>query len=355
MTAMTKPYRPGQEWRMATVSAMRVLAALDKFRGTLTAPEATAAVGSACWELGIDADEAPMSDGGEGWLDVFGGANRSSVVSGPLGTPVEAAWRIDGRTAVVEMATASGLALSGGAEGNDPLAATTRGTGELIARAIEQGARTVLVGLGGSATTDGGLGAIEGLGSPARLRAIDLQVACDVRTRFADAAPVFAPQKGATPAQVRLLQARLERLADRYLTEYGVDVAAIEGTGAAGGLAGGLLAVGARLLPGFDLVAEHVGLDERLAAADLVVTGEGYLDAQSLDGKVVGGVIDLAAPAGIPVVVIVGDADPDIDPAQIGRIAEVISLVERFGERRAFAEPRWCIDQATRQALHRFR
>jgi glycerate kinase len=330
---------------------MRVLAALDKFRGTLTAPEATAAVGSACWELGIDADEAPMSDGGEGWLDVFGGPNRSSAVSGPLGTPVEAAWRIDGRTAVVEMARASGLALTGGAEGNDPLAATTRGTGELIARAIEQGARTVLVGLGGSATTDGGLGAIEGLGSVARLRAIDLQVACDVRTRFVDAAPVFAPQKGATSAQVRLLAARLERLADRYLAEYGVDVSAVEGTGAAGGLAGGLLAVGARLLPGFELVAEHVGLDERLAAADIVVTGEGYLDAQSLDGKVVGGVAGLAAAAGVPVVVIVGDADPEIVASQIGQIAEVVSLVERFGERRAFAEPRWCIEQATRQAL----
>jgi glycerate kinase len=213
----------------------------------------------------------------------------------------------------------------------------------------------VLVGLGGSATTDGGLGAIEGLGSAARLRAIDLQVACDVRTRFVDAAQVFAPQKGATPAQVRLLQARLERIADRYLTEYGVDVSAVDGTGAAGGLAGGLLAVGARLLPGFELVAEHVGLDERLAAADVVVTGEGYLDAQSLDGKVVGGVADLAAAAGVPVVVIVGDADPEIGRAQIGKVTEVISLVDRFGEQRAFAEPRWCIEQATRQALAPFR
>ena len=334
---------------------MRVLAALDKFRGTLTAREAAAAVGSACWELGIDADEAPMSDGGEGWLDVFGGPNRTSVVSGPLGTPVEAAWRIDRRTAVVEMARASGLALAGGAEGNDPLAATTRGTGELIGRAIEQGARTVLVGLGGSATTDGGLGAVDGVGSAARLRAIDLQVACDVRTRFVDAAALFAPQKGATPAQVRLLRARLERLAGRYLAEYGVDVTAFDGTGAAGGLAGGLLAVGARLLPGFELVAEHVGLDERLAAADVVVTGEGYLDAQSLDGKVVGGICDLAAAAGVPVIVIVGDADPEVGEAQGGRNVEVVSLVECFGERRAFAEPRWCIERATRQALESLR
>ena len=291
--------------------AMRVLAAFDKFRGTLTAREATNAVAAACWELGADCDEAPLADGGEGLLDVFGGGNRTSIVTGPLGTPVEAAWRIDRRTAVIEMARASGLVLAGGAEGNDPLSATTRGTGELISKAIDQGARTVLVGLGGSATSDGGLGAVQALGSRSRLAAIDVQVACDVRTRFVDAAEVFAPQKGATPAQVRLLTSRLEQLAERYLAEYGVDVREADGSGAAGGLAGGLLAVGARLVPGFDLVAEHVDLDERIAAADVVVTGEGFLDAQSLDGKVVGGVCALAAEHGVPVVVIVGDADPD--------------------------------------------
>ncbi len=330
---------------------MRVLAALDKFRGTLTAREATSAVAAACWELGADCDEAPLSDGGEGLLDVFGGGNRTSVVSGPLGMPVEAAWRIDRRTAVIEMARASGLALAGGAAGNDPLAATTRGTGELIAKAIEQGARNVLVGLGGSATTDGGLGAIEALGSPARLGPVDLQVACDVRTRFVDAATVFAPQKGATPAQVRLLRARLERLAERYVADYDVDVRDVDGTGAAGGLAGGLLAVGAQLLPGFDLVAEHVDLDERLAAADIVITGEGHLDAQSLDGKVVGGVCDLAAAAAVPVVVIVGDFDQDARETLDRTGVVAVSLVERFGDQRAFTEPRWCIEQATRQAL----
>ena len=330
---------------------MRVLAALDKFRGTLTAREATSAVAAACWELGADCDEAPLSDGGEGLLDVFGGGNRTSVVTGPLGAPVEAAWRIDQRTAVIEMARASGLALVGGAAGNDPLAATTRGTGELIAKAIEQGARNVLVGLGGSATTDGGLGAIEALGSPARLGPVDLQVACDVRTRFVDAATVFAPQKGATPAQVRLLRARLERLAERYVADYGVDVRDVDGTGAAGGLAGGLLAVGARLLPGFDLVADHVDLDERLTAVDVVITGEGHLDTQSLDGKVVGGVCELAAAARIPVVVIVGDFDPDARDTidRVGVMA--VSLVERFGEQRAFTEPRWCIEQVAREVL----
>jgi glycerate kinase len=342
---------------------MRVLAALDKFRGTLAAPEAAAAVASACWELGHDCDEAPMSDGGEGLLDVFGGGNRIARVTGPLGAPVEARWRLDGRTAVIEMALASGLQLAGGADANDPLAATTRGTGELIAKAVEHGARTVLVGLGGSATTDGGLGAVEALGSTARLKAVELEVACDVRTRFVDAAEVFAPQKGASAAQVRMLRGRLERLAARYLSEFGVDVRDVDGTGAAGGLAGGLLAVGGSLLPGFDLVAEHVDLDARLTAADVVVTGEGYLDAQSLDGKVVGGICELAAEAGIPVVVMVGDADPDARATLLasghrslrgsrGSVPRtVVSLVERFGARRALDEPRWCIEQASGEAL----
>jgi glycerate kinase len=332
---------------------MRVLAALDKFRGTASAAEATAAVANACWELGHDADEAPMSDGGEGLLDVLGGANRSTIVTGPLGRPVEAGWRLDHRTAVIEMARASGLALAGGAECNDPLGATTAGTGELIARACGQGARRIIVGLGGSATTDGGLGAIEALPSPARLRTVELEVACDVRTRFVDAAAVFAPQKGASAAQVDLLTARLEQLAARYLTEFGVDVTEIDGAGAAGGLAGGLAALGGRLVSGFDLVAEHVDLAARISDTELVVTGEGHLDAQSLDGKVVGGVCDLAAAAARPVVVIVGDAADDAAAAlRARRDVSVVSLVERFGERRARNEPRWCIEHAAADHIH---
>ena len=259
---------------------MRVVAAMDKFRGTATAAEAAAAVGHAGWELGHDVDEVPMSDGGEGLLDVLGGPNRTSVVTGPLGAPVEAAWRIAHRTAVIEMARASGLVLAGGAAGNDPLAASTIGTGQLIDRALAEGARRVIVGLGGSATTDGGLGAVDALrGSPARFRSVELEVACDVRTRFVDAAAVFAPQKGASPAQVGLLTARLSQLAQRYRDELGVDVTELVGGGAAGGLAGGLAALGGRIVPGFELVAEHVDLPEQIAAADAVVTGEGYLDA----------------------------------------------------------------------------
>ena len=188
------------------------------------------------------------------------------------------------------------------------------------------------------------------------MRSTDVRVACDVRTRFVDAAAVFAPQKGASPAQVAFLTARLEQLVRRYAAEYGVDVGDIPGGGAAGGLAGGLAALGARLVGGFDLVAEHLELDERVAAADVVVTGEGYLDEQSLEGKVVGGVCDLAAGCGRPVVVIVGDADPAVAEAlgaRSGPGVTVLSLIERYGEQRAFDEPRWCIEHAAAEALGR--
>lgn len=341
---------------MATLTAMRVLAAFDKFRGTATAAEACSAVGHAAWDLGLDVDEAPLADGGEGLLAVLGGANRTTVVTGPLGQRVSAGWRLDRRTAVIEMAAASGLVLAGGPDGNDPLAATTRGTGELLAAAAEQGARTIVVGLGGSATTDGGLGALEALRNPVRFGSIDLQVACDVRTRFVDAAAVFAPQKGASPAQVALLRARLQQLADRYEREFGVDVRDLDRSGAAGGLSGGLAAIGGRLLDGFEVVAEQIDLDERLASADVVVTGEGHLDATSLDGKVVGSMVARAVDAAIPVVVIVGDADDDameaVQAMAAGRVPVIVErLVERYGLDRATTEPQWCIEDAATRAL----
>src|SRR5690606_26053325 len=172
-------------------------------------------------------------------------------------------------------ALASGLALAGHAAGNDPLAATSAGTGELIDAALRAGAKRIVVGLGGSATTDGGLGALQAIPAPARLRGVELLVACDVATPFSRAAEVFGPQKGATPAQVRLLTGRLEQLARRYRDEFGVDVESLAGSGAAGGLAGGLATLGGRLVPGFDLVADELGLHDALEGADLVITGEG--------------------------------------------------------------------------------
>ena len=332
---------------------MQVVAATDKFRGTASAREVTGAVAAAAWEAGWDCAEVPVADGGEGTLDALGGANRTTLVSGPLGDAIEAGWRLDGRTAVIEMANASGLELVGGPEGNDPLAASTYGTGELLLAALEAGARRILVGVGGSATTDGGLGALRAVHPLNRLKAARVTVACDVRTRFVDAAEVFAPQKGATPHQVELLKRRLERLAQVYEQEHGVDVRELEGSGAAGGLAGGLAAVGAVLTSGFEAVTDEIDLYGHIEGADLVVTGEGFVDEQSFEGKVVGGVIELADEAGVPVLVVAGEIDEEVSLEKRGADVTWVSLVERVGEERAMTAPLACVEEVVRERLSR--
>ena len=338
--------RPRSHPLLGTVAVVKVVAAVDKFRGSATAAEVAAAIGHACWERNHDCVEVPMADGGEGLIDVLGGPNRTTRVTGPLGGPVDAPWRFHRGTAVIEMALASGLELAGGADGNDPMNATTAGTGELIDAALTAGAKRIIVGLGGSATTDGGLGALQALRSPTRLAGVDLEVACDVTTRFTDAARVFGPQKGASDAQVRMLTARLEQLADRYLEEFEIDVTEIEGTGAAGGIAGLLAALGGRLIPGFELVADELDLYDHVHGADLVITGEGHLDAQSFEGKVVGGVAQIAAGEGVAVAAVVGIADDDV----AGRIRH-IAIADEFGLERALREPQWCIERAAARLL----
>lgn len=327
---------------------MRVLAAVDKFRGTASAAEVARAIGHACWQLGHDCVELGVADGGEGTLDVLGGANRVSTVTGPLGEPVEAAWRLSRGSAVIEMATASGLLLAGGAAGNDALAATTTGTGELIDMALDAGVKKIIVCLGGSATTDGGLGALRAIHAPQRLRGVELLVACDVTTTFIDAASVFGPQKGASPAHVSMLIGRLERLAQMYLQDYGIDVRGIAGSGAAGGLAGALVALGGKLMPGFDLVADELDLYDKVHAADFVITGEGFLDEQSFRGKVVGGVQAIARRASKPVAAIVGDTEPSV-----AERIEHVALIGAFGRERAMDETKMCIEQAALQLLRK--
>jgi glycerate kinase len=311
---------------------MRLLAAPDKFRGTLTAREAAGAIASAAERAGWTATELPLADGGEGTLDVLGGWNRRTLVTGPLDRPVDAAWRLeeDG-TALIEAAQACGLTLAGGPEGNDPLRATSRGVGELIAAAAAEGAERIVVAVGGVASTDGGVGAAEAVPHPLHAA---LDVACDVDARFLDAADVFAPQKGATPEQVRILRERLGRLV----------VPDLPGAGAAGGLAGGLAAIGARLLPGFDFVADRLGLDELLTEAELVVTGEGLLDATSFTGKVVGRVLERAAATGVEVLVVAGDVAP-------GSPVDALSLVASYGPERALAEPAECLTELVASGL----
>ena len=325
---------------------MRVLAAADKFKGTASAASICAAIGHACWDLGIDCVEMPMADGGEGTLEALGGANRITLVTGPLGEPVQAQWRLHRGTAIIEMACASGLLLAGGKEKNDPVAATTTGTGELIDAALDLGASRIIVCLGGSATTDGGLGAVKAIQTPARLKGVEFVVACDVTTPFADAAKVFGAQKGASPAQVQFLTTRLERLVQVYKETYDVDISALAGAGAAGGLAGGLAALGAKLVTGFDLVAEEVELDELLADVNLIITGEGFMDSESFAGKVVGSMTELAAERKIPIAAICGDIHPDVQ----SRINS-ISLVETFGRDEAMSQPLTCIEQAALQIL----
>jgi glycerate kinase len=332
------------------MAAVHVVVAPDSFRGTLAAGAVAAAVARAAAAPDWTCDPVPMADGGEGTLDVLGGPNRTTTVTGPLGDLVPAPWRNGGHTAVVEMARASGLERVGGAAGNDAVAATSSGTGELVAAAVDAGCRRVVVGVGGSASTDGGLGAVRALEPLARLRGIELLVACDVRTRFIDAATVFAPQKGASPAQVELLRRRLERLADVYERSYGVDVRPLPGGGAAGGLAGGLAVAGARLVPGFDLLADEVDLPDRLEGADLVVTGEGFLDELSFEGKVVGGVVGLAAAAGVPVLAVVGEVLPGV---ALPPGLEVVSLVDEVGHQRATADTAVAVEEVVGARLER--
>lgn len=317
---------------------MRLLACPDKFRGSASAPEVAAGIAAAAEASGWACTQFPLADGGEGTLDAFGGPNRETEVTGPLGAPVRAHWRLDGELAVVEAAQACGLVLAGGAERNDPVGATTRGVGELVAAAARAGAREVLLGVGGSATTDGGAGAVAALRDAGVQPGLDLEVTvcCDVRTPFTRAAAVFAPQKGATAEQIRDLTERLQSIRADVLAATGLDLDQLPGSGAAGGLAGGLAALGARLVPGLDAIADHAGLDAAIADADLVVTGEGRLDATSLDGKVVGGVISRCGAAGVPVLVVCGTAD--VDPG-----VPVLDLTARFGTERSWRDTVTCV------------
>ncbi len=314
-----------------------LVAAPDKFRGTADAAQVAAAAARGARRAGWSASEVPLADGGEGLLAAVGGEVRHDEVTGPLGAPVVAEWRLvdptpprNGPTAVIEMAHASGLVLAGGAAHNLAVEASTVGTGQLVLRAVSAGAARIVVGCGGSATTDGGAGALQAIGSRDALEGAELVAACDVTTRFLEAAAVFAAQKGASDSQIDELATRLAELAERYRAEFGIDVTSLPGGGAAGGLAGGLAALGGRIVSGFEFVAEFVGLDQQLAGADLVMTGEGRLDRQSFAGKVVGGVAGRVGDR-VPILCVVGDVAPDAGPVPF----DVVSLVARFGRLRA--------------------
>lgn len=309
----------------------RALVAPDDFKGTFTAAQVAAAIAAGVRAAGLEADELPIADGGDGTLDALlvslGGTLHTARVHDPLGRTVDAQWAMlaDGDTAVVEMARASGLGLVSPEE-RDAWAASTQGTGELIVAAAAAEARKVLVAVGGSATTDGGAGAVQALAEAGV--EVPITVICDVRVAFEDAARVFGPQKDADPATVARLTDRLHRLAAAAPR----DPRGIPMTGAAGGLSGGLWAhCDADLVDGARFVLDAVGLDERLRTATFAVSGEGRLDGQTLTGKAVAEVARRCRAAERPLHVVVGSSAlelAEIDTLQLASVREATTLAE---------------------------
>jgi glycerate kinase len=285
------------------VPSRPVLVAPDSFKGTIDAGRVANAVCRGLSRANLAVDVCPVADGGEGTLSVMlatlGGTTVASDASDPLGRRIEARFALlgNGETAIVEVAAASGLSLVTPSE-RDAESASSRGTGELVVASIDAGASHVLVAAGGSATTDGGAGAIDAIESSGGLRGARLTVLCDVRTPFELAARVFAPQKGADAAAV----ARLERRLAKCQIPRGIAM-----TGAAGGLSGGLWArLGARLVSGATFVLDAVRFDQRMLASRAVITGEGRLDVTSLEGKITSEIATRARQSGVPLHAIVG-------------------------------------------------
>ncbi len=369
---------------------MRVLVAPDKFRGTLTARAAAEAIASG-WLRARPRDHldlAPMADGGEGTMEVLvealGGEIVRPTVSGPLGDDVQAAFGIAGdgpqRVAIVEMASASGLQLIGQGR-RDPRRTSTRGTGDLIRSALDHDPAKVIVGLGGSATNDGGAGIAQALGVrlldavgselrpggaalaeltridatalDPRVRAVAFIAATDVDNPLTGpngASVIYGPQKGATPEDVAVLDRSLGHLAAVVHRDLGIGLRDEAGAGAAGGAGFGLMAfLGARVRAGVDVVVEAVDLASRVALAGLTITGEGRFDAQSLRGKVPAGVLALARERSIPAIVLCGDAEP----VTMDRDVPIRSLVERFGRSQALGDARGCLVRLAEEVAER--
>lgn len=374
--------------------ALRVVIAPDKFRGSLSASEAAAAMarGVLLADPSAEVEPIPMADGGEGTIDALvaatGGEYREVEVTGPLGTPVHAryGWLGDGQTAVIEMARASGLALVPERD-RDPSKTTTRGTGELLLHAVEGGARRLILGIGGSATNDGGAGLARAIGyrlldrlgqeiGPGggplenldrivpdevdpRLKGFAVEVACDVDNPLCGprgASAVYGPQKGASPAMIERLDRNLGHLADLIQRDLGKEVRNLPGAGAAGGLGAGLVAFASgRLVPGIDLVIRTVGLADRLEAADLCLTGEGSIDASSAFGKTAVGVARLARGLGCPTIAMGGRLGPGADDVIAEGVSALFSICQGPATlEEAIAHASEWLERASRQAVAAF-
>jgi glycerate 2-kinase len=340
----------------------RIVVAPDKLKGSCSAAQAAAAIVAGLHDVWGDEfayQEFPMADGGEGTVDAFldsGAAEARVEVHGPLGGPVAARYAVQGDTAIVEMATASGLMLVG--TNRDAVRASTAGTGELIRHALDHGAKRIVLGIGGSATTDGGAGALGGLGArfldsegseldprPAgltqlarldvsgldsRLAKTEIDIACDVENRLLGphgAAAGYGPQKGGSPADIEFLDMVLTRFADAAAA-VGTEFRNLPGAGAAGGLGWGLATfAGARLSRGFSIIAELRGLPAAVHGAALCITAEGQIDAQTLRGKVVDGVAALCAHAGVPCVALAGNVQAAAEAALAERGVACLPIV----------------------------
>ena len=348
-----------------SLTAPRVVIAPDSFKESLPAPKVAAAIAAGLREFWPDAHLTliPMADGGEGTVDAIhsavGGELRTVTVTGPLGSPVEAAFCITpGHTAVVEMAASTGLELVPPSQ-RDPLVATSIGFGELLLAAAQSGATRIVAGIGGSATVDGGAGMLQALGAhlldpagheiprggaglahldridlsglSAALRGIPIVVACDVNSPLIGprgAAAVFGPQKGATPAAVARLDAGLSRLAEIIARDVGPSIAELPGAGAAGGVGGALVAcLNATLRPGVEIVAELTRLDQAIRGADLVITGEGRVDSQTARGKTPAGVAAIARRHGCPVIALAGSVGAGAESLYDGGITAIFPIM----------------------------
>ena len=317
----------------------RALVAPDSFKGSFDAPTVADALARGVERAGWEADRCPVADGGEGTMEVLVAARGGELVevwaSDPLGRRVACAFGVvdDGATAIVEMAQASGLGRVAEAE-RDAWRASTYGTGELICAAVATGAPEILVAVGGSATTDGGAGAIAAIADGGGLGAARLTVLCDVEYAFEDAPRLFGRQKGADPVMV----ARLEERLAAFAASLPRDPRGVRFTGCAGGLSGGLWAAfGAELRPGAAAVLDALGVDDRLRAAQLVIAGEGRIDEQSFGGKIVGELVGRARSAGVPICAVAGMSGlPDADAAAFGLervvIASTLAEIESAGE-----------------------
>ena len=344
---------------------MKVVIAPDSFKESLSAPQVAEQIAAGFREVFPDADYVlvPLADGGEGTVQAMVAATGGRIVpvgvTGPLGTPVDAFYGLtgDGRTAIIEMAAASGLMLVPAALRN-PLLTTTYGTGELIREALAAGVSRIIVGIGGSATNDGGAGMLQALGMKLldaegrdigfgggaldrlarmdaagldpRLGEVAIDVACDVDNPLLGArgaSAVFGPQKGATPEMVAQLDANLAHYATLIGRDLGVEVAMVPGAGAAGGMGAALLALGGRLRPGIEIILAAVGFEALARDADLIITGEGRIDSQTVGGKAPIGVARIAKSLGKPVIGIAGSLSADVGVVYTHGIDAVFSVV----------------------------